>query len=304
MASGLPSFTVVIPTFNYAQFVGKAIRSALRQTHAPVQVIVVDDGSTDDTPDVLAGFGGSITVIRRSRGGPGAARNAALEIARGECVAFLDSDDFWSPVKLERQGAAALRYPAVTMFGCGATVVDERGTMVDIRTVPTTTSLGAQSVEDLLLFRARTPTSGVVVRTETLRAVGGFDAQLEYCEDWEAWMRVAARGGLHIVGEPLVYVREHRSGTFRNADRLKRGMLAALAKAEVLHGFSRITRRRARANVWEHVAYEHEIARDPDAARDAFRRAALLWPLDWRFVLKAFRPLRHVDAAHYGGAAS
>jgi glycosyltransferase involved in cell wall biosynthesis len=93
----------VIPVFNGKRFVAEAIESALTQTHAPLEVIVVDDGSTDETPAVLEGFGERIRTYRQANRGPAAARNLGLEESRGEFIAFLDADDLWVPEKIEAQ---------------------------------------------------------------------------------------------------------------------------------------------------------------------------------------------------------
>ena len=108
--------SVVVPAYNYARYLPKAIDSALGQTHPPLEVIVVDDGSTDDTPRVLAAYADRIRVIRQANQGAGAARNAGIAAARGEYVAFLDSDDLWHPRKLELQLARFASDPETTAF--------------------------------------------------------------------------------------------------------------------------------------------------------------------------------------------
>src|SRR5579883_2718722 len=95
-----PLVSVVIPTYNYGHFLGRALASVFAQTYAPIECIVVDDGSTDDTPAVLAQYGDRVRVIKRQRGGPAAARNAGVEAAKGEFVAFLDADDWWAKDKI------------------------------------------------------------------------------------------------------------------------------------------------------------------------------------------------------------
>ena len=98
-----PEASVIIPAYNHARFVGEAVESVLLQTAASREVIVVDDGSTDDTARVLAGFGGRIRVIRQPNRGVAAARNAGAALASGDVLTWLDADDTWWPRKLERQ---------------------------------------------------------------------------------------------------------------------------------------------------------------------------------------------------------
>src|SRR5436190_9018266 len=122
----MKTVSVVIPTYNYARYLGAAIDSALQQTHAPLEVIVVDDGSTDDTPRLLDGYGDRIRVIRQKNSGVAAARNAGVREARGELIAFLDSDDLWKPRKLELQIARFEADPGLGLVHCGAETLDDQ----------------------------------------------------------------------------------------------------------------------------------------------------------------------------------
>src|SRR5687767_14566662 len=111
-----PTVSVVIPTYNYGRYVGDAIDSALAQTRPPDEVVVVDDGSTDDTPDRLAAYGDRIRVVRQTNQGLSAARNAGIRAAHGDWVAFLDSDDAFHPRKLELQLGALARRPELRLL--------------------------------------------------------------------------------------------------------------------------------------------------------------------------------------------
>ena len=119
--------SVVIPTHNHAGYIRQAIDSALAQTSAPLEVIVVDDGSTDETPRILADYGGRIRAIRQSNAGVSVARNTGIAAAAGDLIALLDSDDSWAPTKLERQIARLSADPGVGLVHCGSERVDEAG---------------------------------------------------------------------------------------------------------------------------------------------------------------------------------
>lgn len=122
-----PRFSVVIPTYNRAAFIGRALESVLRQTQPGDEVIVVDDGSSDDTPRVLEEFQGRIVTIRTAQGGPGKARNLGVERARNELVAFIDADDEWLPRKLDIQRAFMAHRPGVLYCFTNFQVEDRRG---------------------------------------------------------------------------------------------------------------------------------------------------------------------------------
>src|SRR5262245_30125310 len=113
-----PLVSVIVPTMNGGPLLEETLASVARQTWRRREVIVVDDGSTDDTPARLARHGTAITVVRQENRGPGAARNAGFRVARGDYLAFLDHDDLWAPAKLERQVDVARRNPASGLIAC------------------------------------------------------------------------------------------------------------------------------------------------------------------------------------------
>src|SRR5687768_10535344 len=139
--------SAIIPVHNYARLVGRAIESVLAQSYQPVECIVVDDGSTDDTPRVLARYGDRIRVIRKEKQGPAIARNVGIRAARGEYIALLDSDDYWRSEKLSRQVAVLAGDPALGAVGCDNALVDGAGAHlcdVRFRAVPVPADLVAQ----------------------------------------------------------------------------------------------------------------------------------------------------------------
>src|SRR5512143_4014499 len=113
--SSEPLVSVVMPVYNGARYLRQALESALNQTYRPLEIIVVDDGSTDETSAILAEFGSRIRAIRQKNPGSAAARNAALQAAHGEIIAFLDADDLWLPQKLEVQVAYLRAHPDVEL---------------------------------------------------------------------------------------------------------------------------------------------------------------------------------------------
>ena len=115
MSPDAPLVSCIIPVFNGARFLGEAVDSILAQTYRPCEVIVVDDGSTDATGDVIAGYGERVVAVRQPNRGEAAARNAGVRAARGALVAFLDADDLWGPEKLTRQAAKLGEDPRIDL---------------------------------------------------------------------------------------------------------------------------------------------------------------------------------------------
>jgi glycosyltransferase involved in cell wall biosynthesis len=211
-----PKVSVVIPTYNRAEKVGKTIESALAQTFTELEVIVVDDGSSDNTGPVLAeAFGNRIRYFAQANQGASMARNKGIKEARGEWIAFLDSDDLWEPDKIEWQ------LKAVDQFGpgCGGSYTDTRffncpetRTMFQMaeRNYRHMGETGINS--EVLRLLVRPGGAGMVVclssflvRSDLARKTGGFDPKLLYSQDSEFMFRVAMLASFCYVNRPLVW---------------------------------------------------------------------------------------------------
>ena len=210
-----PRVSVVIPTYNRAETVARAIRSALSQTLQGLEVIVVDDGSTDDTVDVVARFGAAVRYVKQANRGVAAARNRGVEMAWSDYVAFLDSDDEWLPEKLERQMALLEQDPSLGFVYSEAHVVDGAARRVGIK--PETRH--AETLEELLRGNF-VPTLTVVARRERVLAAGGFDTTLSGPEDYDLWMRLAARHPFRDIAEPLALYHQSDGGLSADPTRI------------------------------------------------------------------------------------
>jgi len=210
--------SVIIPTYNRREYVQEAIDSVLAQTYPHYEIIVVDDGSTDGTGDVLkAKYGDRIRYVWQENQGESAARNRGIEMARGEYIAFLDSDDLWMPEKLEKQVAFLEAHPDVGAVICQALAIDAEGSQREGMPVLG----GGLKLEDLsierLLYKnsAVGPGTVLVSRRCLVQEIGGFDVSIRYGEDWDFVLRLRLQTGIGIVPEPLAKVRLHRSNQWR-----------------------------------------------------------------------------------------
>jgi len=206
-----PGVSVVIPTYNRAPLVGRAIQSVLQQTYQGFEVIVVDDASSDHTGEVIRGLGDPrIRCIRhgRNRGGS-VARNTGIEASAAEYVAFLDSDDEWLPRKLEAQLAALSKGGSnVVMVYTGICFVNASGQVLRSRR-----ARHAGKLDELLLERnVIGTTSSALIAKSALEDVGAFDERLPSRQDIDLWIRISRRGRIACVPEPLVlhYVHPQR----------------------------------------------------------------------------------------------
>jgi glycosyltransferase involved in cell wall biosynthesis len=233
---------VIVPVRNRPRLIRTCLESVRAQTLQPNTVIVVDDGSTDDTPEVLAEYAQHWTklrVISSKHRGPAHARNLGLAASQAPLVAFLDSDDVWQPAKLERQIALLGERPEVGVVHCACYRIDETGRRLD----PTifAPSKRGQIFETMIntLYNLSGSTSAVVARRDLVMQVGGFDESLLGVEDQDLWLRLARISLVDYVSEPLVGLRVHRAN--RSAARRRNPALALLQQMAVWAKWSHLT---------------------------------------------------------------
>ncbi len=224
-----PKVSVVIPTYNYARFIGEAVESILAQTYPATEIIVVDDGSTDDTEQVAAKFAGKIIYIKKENGGVCSARNVGIKNATGDFVVFFDADDISHPTKIEKQLAKFAQDSEIGLVHCGAK---------DLATPENTTGrvhIGGKEgwvADDILLMKPVLigPGGTIMVKREVFVAVGIFDENLEIYEDWEFCYRVARKFKIGFVPEVLMEYRVHGNNAHLNVKKMERSGLLAYEK--------------------------------------------------------------------------
>ncbi|HJO33360.1 MAG TPA: glycosyltransferase family 2 protein [Anaerolineales bacterium] len=212
-----PRVSVVIATHNRAGLVGQAIKSALGQSVRPAEIIVVDDGSSDATPQMLSEYGNDIRIIHQPNRGRSAARNAGVEHAQGDIITFLDSDDVWLPEKLEKQLAAFEVNPSAGLQHTFSDVVDAKGAHLPRETrhrrqlyrraLRRGYTYEGMSQECIMFL------STVAVRRECWARVGPMDASIPAFEDWDWYLRAAMQTEIATVPEVLVHFRKHAGNT-------------------------------------------------------------------------------------------
>jgi len=191
--------SVIIPTYNRAAFIARAIDSVLAQTHKADEIIVVDDGSTDTTQEILAGYHDSIQIITQTNHGVSSARNSGIKAAKGRWICLLDSDDVWHPAKLERQKAYHDKHPS-----CKISHTQEQWIRngKKIRQKAYHDKPQGWCFDENLCFCKIAP-STIMIEKEVFAKVGLFDERLKVCEDYDLWLRILRHFRLGLVDEVL-----------------------------------------------------------------------------------------------------
>jgi len=246
--------SAVIPTYNSARTLSRAIDSVLRQT-VPVSVIVVDDGSNDETAALLERYGSRITVIRQHNAGAGAARSAGTRAARTDLIAYLDADDAWHPDKLEKQ-LDAFRDPEVGLCGAASQWIDAGGAVLRVYNP----SISGYITREMLARNYIVTSSAIVRRAHIERLSTLFKPELFPVEDWEVWVRLSTV--CKIVVSPEVLVDYHvlpgsgtRTRTVADFKRLYCAVIEQFGNEPILRDIMKTEEKRVRSNLHFFAAY-------------------------------------------------
>ena len=277
----MPSISVVIPTYNHGRYVCDAISSVLAQTLTPLEVVVVDDGSTDDTADRVKIFGDKIRYVYQKNRGLSAARNTGIEAARGEWIALLDADDLWHPQKLERQWALKLAQPGLSLIGCECLTFTDSPPVAD---AAYTGSPRSQliTLQELVWGVSFGSGSGALIDRKCLDRVGLFDESLRAVEDLDLWLRIATKFSLAKVQEPLAWIRFRPTSMSMQAESMEANHRRVIEKSfSTLPELARrgYWRRVALARMYRGVAWMHYEARNRKEALRNLWRSFLACPL-------------------------
>lgn len=217
--SASPSVSVIIPCYNCARTLPSSIESVLAQEDIQAQIILIDDGSSDDTPMLIRAFHAQypdrILFASQPSKGPAAARNLAIGMASTDYIAFLDSDDMWTPGKLREQIAYMVRHPECGLSHTDAVMVDADGRQV--RLMKSREAFNGPCFEKMLESNGLI-TSTVCIRRDVIGKCGLFDTTLVTRSDWEYWVRVAREYAFGSLNRPLCYYRVHDSNISRRID--------------------------------------------------------------------------------------
>jgi len=228
-----PKISVIIPTYNKAQYLKEAIESVLNQAYKEIEVIVIDDGSTDDTGEVIKSFDDTrIIYFFQKNKGPAAARNSGLKKAKGRYVAFLDSDDLWLSGKLKRQMDFIEKNPEIELLGTGCYEITDKGKIIGKKIFPIKNKI---LQKDLIKYNPFIQSS-IIIRREVFGKVGLYNQKFRESEDYDLWLRIAENHKIANLVEPLVMKRYYKEGLSPAKDKEQLYFVLEAKKAAIHRG--------------------------------------------------------------------
>ena len=282
-ALALPGISVIIPAYNYAEYLPQAIESVLAQDYPQFEVIVVDDGSTDATPDIIRRYGNKIRSIHQENQGLSAARNTGIQAAKHPYLAFLDADDMWRPGLLLTLALALQTLPPETgLVACQSRVIDASGRTIKSNPPPSPDTSCREIFWQDILLKTRFGSSGLLVARNCFENCGLFDTTLRSSEDRDMWLRIAEHFRLFLVPDDLAMVRRHDRNMSADPWRMKNSMLRVI-NAAWNRAQGPICSRPAKAKVLAYCYYEtawmHYDARQHRQAILDILHSLVLYPL-------------------------
>ncbi|KPA11621.1 glycosyltransferase-like protein, family 2 [Candidatus Magnetomorum sp. HK-1] len=222
----MQKISVIIPVYNRPVFVKEAIQSVLDQTYPDVELIVVDDGSTDETAHVLNQFGNAIRVIHQQNQGVSAARNTGIHNSTGTWIAFLDSDDIWLPEKLTKQMQYVLATPNTLICQTEEIWIKNGKRLYPKKKHKKKSGMIFEHCLPLCIVSP----SAVMIHKDLFKEYGSFDESLPACEDYDLWLRISCKYPIHLLDEPLIIKRGGHSDQLSQMIRLDRYRIQSILK--------------------------------------------------------------------------
>lgn len=271
-----PLVSAIITTYNYGRFVCDAVQSVLAQSYPHVEVIVVDDGSTDDTALRLRPYLDKIRYIHQDNSGVDAARNNGIAVAKGQYIGLLDADDMWHPDRVQRQMQFIAEHPQTAVIAGDAIVDLANGWPA----LPQTTAARLVSIEELVITSRFAPSSALI-RKDCFDTAGLFRANISGAADRDLWIRLAAHYEITLLLMPLMFYRNHgqnMSTAAAHMDEVDRRMLKAVFSEIPALRKRRALRRKAFSYAASMSSFLYTAAGNQRAALGLIIESLLLWP--------------------------
>lgn len=289
-----PKVSVLIPSYNHARFLPAALHSVFAQTYTDYEIVVVDDGSTDGSVELLRSYGDRIRLYTQSNRGTYPTLNRCIAESRGQYLAILNSDDLWAPIKLEKQVAMLDSHPQVGLVHTDGYFIDAEGRILPGNPLgfewPRTPT---GNIIEALVRHNKIIASSVMIRRECFERLGGFREDLFGSGDWEMWFRVALEYDIGYIDEPLTMYRVHGANASFQHRRVYEDDVKV--RTETIHAYeSRLWQRAndpkamrlALAHSYACLGTEYALLGDRKRARHAYLQSLKLYPLRFKSLLR------------------
>lgn len=289
----LPRVSIIIPTYNRCELLRSTIDSVLTQTLTDYELIVVDDGSTDDTRTLVEHYcqqhPGRVRYIFQQNAGESVARQHGVDISQGILLAFLDSDDLWLPTKLEKQVSFLEQHPDAAFVYCWASVIDRAGHPVQWPVLGSLNDQAGFSLQKLVLGNFIVgPGSTLLLRRAAYNACGGFNPRIRFAEDWDLCLRLGVDHRFGCVCEPLVQVRLYERGWHQKRENLPSMLRDHLLLIESFYAIPKVAeskltqvKAQALANRYINAGFAHLAYGEHTEGRACIAKACELAPEQW-----------------------
>jgi glycosyltransferase involved in cell wall biosynthesis len=300
----MPRFSVIMPCFNHASFIGESIEAVLTQSVRDLELIVVDDCSRDGSREVIEKYvrhdNRVRTIYHESNLGASRSRNDGIRVAQGEFLAFCDADDVWMPIKLERQLELLEKYPVHDVAYCDSAIIDECGIETGERfsdqfPVP---GNGSGRLFDQLCTRNFVNIQTVALRRRCVVDAGYFDESIKWVEDWSFWLRIAYRHSFIYKDEVLAKYRVHQRSTMRVQ---RKGYKANRIRVfhRTLRNYPKIASK-LKAELYYHIGVNLMLLGKKKYARRCFMRSMKFRRLGLRTLYRLLLSFSEVPVHHSG----
>lgn len=250
----MPVISVVVPVYNGEKTIKETIDSVLNQSFYDFELIVINDGSTDKSLEIISNIKDErLKVFSYPNAGLSASRNRGISLATGEYISFIDADDLWTPDKLELQLKALQEHPQAAVAYSWTDCIDESGKFLGKCNY---LSFSGDVRANLLLINFIDSGSNVLIRTEAFKKVGNFDESRKSCEDWDMWLRLAAEYSFIAVSKPQVLYRISSSSMSTNLLRMEAESMEVIEKAcDRNPGYSSLLKRLSKGNIYKYLLF-------------------------------------------------
>lgn len=276
-----PLVSIIIPNFNYSQFVKSAVETALDQTYSNTEVIVVDDGSTDESLKVLQKFGNKIKLIRQEHGGPARARNRGIQEASGDYIAFLDADDLWKPRKIEKQLELFQTNSDLGLVYSGFQKVNRSMIPLEIQ-FPKYRGLIADKFSRGMDKIVLAGESTAMVSAKGLAEVGCFDPDLSLLSGWDLFRRISAKFPIDFVSAPLVLQRIHEKNHSKDSKLFEQDSLRKIEKMSSQSNTFSHYQKECFRRVYFSIARNYFESKNYKMSLNYFAKTIKTWPTSYR----------------------